>query len=275
MNMLALFKKIFPDKIITKPVFPVPNDEMEEIKKTNRLSLELVEDWIDDTAFSVSCFKYGVPDFLKKEINKPIGNELTYTDLMLYISRKHFPFINYLEIGVSVGKNFFQLINAHEKGCFTGFDIEEINPVLQQRLKFKSHQEWKTPIESIKKNLSSFKKYEFKGTEVNYLCADVWDENSWSKLKGNKFNIVFSDALHTPQAILFEFEMLVKYELLDEQFVIVWDDLVGKMKNSFYGIIRKYNKLYNVQDIYLLNINGWVGQNEAAHSVGIISNFKL
>ena len=69
--------------------------------------------------------------------------------------------------------------------------------------------------------------------------------------------------------------MLVKYELLDEQFVIVWDDLVGKMKNSFYGIIRKYNKLYNVQDIYLLNINGWVGQNEAAHSVGIISNFKL
>jgi hypothetical protein len=130
-------------------------------------------------------------------------------------------------------------------------------------------------IESIKKNLSSFKKYEFKGTEVNYLCADVWDENSWSKLKGNKFNIVFSDALHTPQAILFEFEMLVKYELLDEQFVIVWDDLVGKMKNSFYGIIRKYNKLYNVQDIYLLNINGWVGQNEAAHSVGIISNFKL
>jgi hypothetical protein len=273
--MLALFKKIFPDQIITKPVFPIPDNEMEEIKKTNRLSLELVDDWIDDTAFSVSCFKYGVPDFIKTEINKPIGNALTYTDLMLLISRKHFPFIHYLEIGVSVGKNFFQLINAHEKGSFTGFDIEEINPVLQQKLKFKSQQEWKTPAKSIKKNLSSFKKYEFEGAEVNYLCADVWDENSWSKLKGKKFNIVFSDALHTPQAILFEFEMLVKYELLDEQFVIVWDDMVGKMKNSFYKIIRKYDKLYNIQDIYLLSINGWVGQNEAAHSVGIISNFKL
>jgi len=87
--------------------------------------------------------------------------------------------------------------------------------------------------------------------------------------------MVFSDALHTPKAILFEFEMLVKYNLLNDKFVIVWDDLVGKMQNSFYKIIRKYDKQYNIKDIYLMNINGWVGQNEAPHTVGIISNFKL
>ena len=275
--MLGLLRKLFPgqDQVSAKPAFQIPNDQMEEIKKVNRSSLALVDDWIDETAFSKSFFKYGVPDFIKTEINKPIGDTITYTDLMLFISRKHFPSIHYLEIGVSVGKNFFQLINAHAKGSFTGFDIEEINPVLEKRLAFKNREEWETPSRSIKKNQSSFKTYRFKETEVSYLSADVWDENSWAKLKGNKFNMVFSDALHTPQAILFEFEMLVKYNLLDDQFVIFWDDLVGKMKNSFYKIIRKYDKVYKIQDIYLLNINGWVGENEAAHTVGIISNFNL
>lgn len=248
---------------------------MEGIKKENRSSLTLVDDWIDEAAFRKSCFKYGVPDFIKTEINKPVGETLTYTDLMLFISRKHFSSLHYFEIGVSVGKNFFQLINAHAKGSFTGFDIEEINPVLERRLEFKNREEWQTPSKSIKKNHSSFTTYRFKESEVRYLSADVWDENSWAKLKGNKFNMVFSDALHTPQAILFEFEMLVKYDLLDKHFVIFWDDLVGKMKNSFYKIIRKYDRVYQIQDIYLLNINGWVGENEAAHTVGAISNFNL
>jgi len=81
--------------------------------------------------------------------------------------------------------------------------------------------------------------------------------------------------LHSHKAILFEFEMLVKYNLLDEKFVIVWDDLVGKMRNSFFKIIKKYNKNFKIKDVYLLSINGWVGQNEKPHSVGIISNFSL
>lgn len=273
--MLELLKRIFPPQVSAKPEFQFPVNRAEEIKKINRASLGLIDNWIDDTAFAKSFFKYGVPDFIKTEINKPIGNALTYTDLMLFISQKHFTHLRYFEIGVSVGKNFFQMINAHEKGQFIGFDIEEINPVLEQRLTLKNRQIWETPSRSIKKNQSSLKTYQFRGTEVSYLSADVWDENSWAKLKGYKFNMVFSDALHTPQAILFEFEMLVKYDLLDDQFVIFWDDLVGKMKNSFYKIIRKYDKVYKIQDIYLLNINGWVGENEAAHTVGVISSFNL
>lgn len=272
---MNLLKRIFPEKVNAKAEFNFRGDELGELIKTNRASLELIDNWIDETAFKKSWFQYGVPDFLKPEINKPVGRSLTYTDLMLYISKKHFTKINYFEIGVSVGKNFFQVINAHEKGQFTGFDIEEINPVLEQRLTLKNREEWKTPSKSIKKNQSSLKTYQFRGADVSYLSADVWDENSWAKLKGQKFNMVFSDALHTPQAILFEFEMLVKYDLLDSKFVIFWDDLVGKMKNSFYKIIRKYDKVYKIQDIYLVNINGWVGENEEPHTVGIISNFNL
>ena len=199
--MQNIFKKIFfSEKIIAKPSFDFQEKEMKEAVHQNRQSLDLIEDWIDEDAFKRSFFSYGVPDFIKPHINKTIGPSVTYSDLMLYISNKHFKKINYLEIGVSVGKNFFQMLAAHEHSRFTGFDIEEINPVLGNCLAFKSKTEWPTPPGSIKKTSSSLKKFEFKGMEVDYLCGDVWDENSWAKLKGNQFNIVFSDALHFPKS---------------------------------------------------------------------------
>lgn len=274
--MSSIFRKLFPPKIVAQNKFNFQDVLLQAAIKQNRESLSEVKDWIDENAFANSFFSYGVPDFIKKEINKPLNNAITYTDVMLYLSKKHFEELNYLEIGVSVGKNFFQLLNGHKNNAkLTGFDIEEINPVLEKSLALKGKTEWNTPGNSIKKTLSSFKKYDFQGMEVDYLCADVWDENSWEKLKGKKFNLVFSDALHTPKAILFEFEMMVKYDLLDEKFIIVWDDLVGKMQHSFYKIIKKYDKKYQIKDIYLLSINGWVGQHEGPHSVGIISNFAL
>jgi hypothetical protein len=273
--MPNLFKKLFPEKIVAKKEFNFDKKESEKSIKKNRESLTLVDNWIDEEAFKKSFFSYGVPGYIKKDINKPINDTATYTDLILYLSKKHFEKINYLEIGVSVGKNFFPLLNAHTDSKFTGFDIEELNPVVENRLNFKEKTEWTTPVNSIKKTFSSLKNFSYNGMEVNYLCADVWDENSWTKLKKNKFNIIFSDALHTPEAILFEFEMLVRFDLLAEKFIIVWDDLLGKMEKSFYKIIRKYDQKYQIKDIYLLNINGWVGEHEKPHTVGVISNFSL
>ena len=273
--MIDAIRRLFAPKVDAKPVFEISEKEMQAVIPINRQSLSHVSNWIDEYAFKNSCFKYGVPDFIKDDINKPINNDLTYTDLMLHLINKHFAQLNYLEIGVSVGKNFYQLLQGVKSGKFTGFDIEEINPVLEKQLKLVDRSEWQTPAKSIKKTASSYKTYIADGKTVNYLCADVWDENSWAKLKGQKFNLVFSDALHTPQAILFEFEMLVKYDLLADKFIIFWDDLVGKMKYSFYKIIRKYDKEYQIKDIYLLSINGWIGEHEGPHSVGVISNFNL
>ena len=273
--MSNLFKSLFPEKIVAKPDIPFSKDELTGLVKINRETLQQIDNWIDDKAFAASWFNYGVPDFIKAVINKPIGDELTYTDLMLRVAEKYFDRVNYLEIGVSVGKNFFQLLRALPRAELTGFDIEEINPVLERQLQPVDKKEWATPAKSIKKQLSSLKTYSFGDKKVAYLSADVWDEASWERLQGQKFNIVFSDALHTPKAILFEFKMLEKYGLLDNKFVIVWDDLVGKMQQSFYKIIRQYNKVYGIRDIYLLSVNGWVGQHEGPHSVGIISNFEF
>jgi hypothetical protein len=268
------FKNFFRnDK--AKHLIKLPLNDLNKAIDTNRRLLNTIDTWVDMDAFNNSCFEYGVPDFIRIDLDKDIGMDMTYSDCMLTIANKHFDKTKYLEIGVSVGKNFYQMFNGLEDGEVTGFDIEEIYPVIEKRLNFMESDEWITMPGSIKKNRSSFKKFTYKDKPVNYISADVWDENSWSKLQGNKFNLVFSDALHSAEAILFEFEMLTKYSLLDDKFVIVWDDLVGEMETAFYDIIKKYNYKYSIKDKYLLKINGWVGQHEEKHSVGIISNFKI
>jgi len=273
--MRSLLDKIFPRNADVATSLPTQIGPYDQVIDINRRSLSAIDNWVDDGAFSRSCFEYGVPGFIKAVINKPINRDLTYTDLMLQVAKKYFTQINYLEIGVSVGKNFYQVINGGLQGQFTAFDIEEINPVLEKQLQPVRKSAWDSLPKSIKKQQSSLSEYEYQQKPVNYLSADVWDERSWAKLEGQKFNLVFSDALHTPKAILFEFEMLVKYNLLDTRFVMVWDDLVGKMQNSFYRILRKYDKQYQVKESCLVNINGWVGEHEAPHTIGVIANFSF
>ncbi|WP_431216016.1 hypothetical protein ACQ86N_16025 [Puia sp. P3] len=47
------------------------------------------------------------------------------------------------------------------------------------------------------------------------------------------------------------------------------------MQKSFFRIIKKYNDVYGIKEVFLVDINGWVGENEGPHSVGIISNFEF
>lgn len=273
--MMSLLDKFFPPRVDVSTSLPPSIGPFDEVIDINRRSLTAVDNWIDEVAFSRSCFEYGVPGFIRAVINKPINRDLTYSDLMLRIAKKYFDRVNYLEIGVSVGKNFYQMLNAGLDAQFTAFDIEEINPVLEKRLNPVRKSSWDSLPKSIKKQQSSLAEYVYQQKQVNYLSADVWDERSWAKLEGQKFNLVFSDALHTPKAILFEFEMLVKYNLLDDKFVMLWDDLVGKMQYSFYRILKKYDKKYQVKESCLVNINGWVGEHEAPHTIGLIANFSF
>lgn len=269
------FKNFFQRKPQVNSYINFSPEELNRVVSLNRTSLSEVPTWLNDDAMAVSCFDYGVPDFIKIELDKKLNNEPTYSDYMLLIAQKYFSQVSYLEIGVSVGKNFFQIINGLNQFSAVGFDIEDIYPIIEEKLVFKSSSSWVGKKDSIKKTDSSLKNYSYKLNDVSYLSADVWDENSWKQLSGKQFNIVFSDALHSPEAILFEFEMLVKYNLLSDKFVIIWDDLNGEMQKSFYEIIRKYDDKYSIKNKYLVKVNGWVGQFEPKHSVGIITNFEF
>ena len=64
---------------------------------------------VDQAVMKSSHFGYGIPKHLyegdKFLLNYPINDDLTYTDLICYFSKK-IKGIRYLELGVSVGKNF-------------------------------------------------------------------------------------------------------------------------------------------------------------------------
>jgi len=270
------FKEKSLKSINCKSELPFTKYQLNNYILQNRESLSLVKNWIDENSFINSCFNYGVPNFIKSDINKKINSDQTYSDILLFLSNRYFDKVNYLEIGVSVGKNFFQLMNGlNDKSNLYGFDIENINPILEKKIQIIKRDLWDTPLKSIKESQSSLTSYKYFQKNIVYVCGDVWDSFTWEKLSGQKFNIVFSDALHTPEAIQFEFEQLVKYSLLDKEFIIVWDDLENEMETAFYKIIRKYKKHFNIKEIYLLKLNGWIGEHERKHNIGLISNFKF
>jgi hypothetical protein len=248
----------------------------EQIKNVNRKTLSEVPKWLTKKTLTKSYFNYGVPDTVMDLLNKDVGRETTYTDLIAYYSKK-LTKINFLELGVSVGKNFFQLANIFDHATLTAYDIENINDVLADKLQYHDKVEWNAPEKSLRKEKSSLSKFTYNNNNVNYLAGDIWDENSWSKLKGNKFNIIFSDALHDPEALLWEYKMIKKYDLLADDFIFFWDDLNAGLKESFEFIandLKVANKKITNKPYYL-KLNGWLGVNEHQHEVGIISNITL
>jgi len=257
---------------------PIAENWDVNIIQQNRKAENIIPLWWDETLLSNSIFQYGIVDDVKPYLNKPLGLTYNYSDLLchFYDILKHNKQtdLNYLELGVSVGKNLFTLLNYYSNADLYGFEIEKINPFIETHFKEEKKDFWQTSQNSIKKDPSSLTSYTYLSNKLHYLSGDIWDENSWSKLSGKKFNIIFSDAFHSPDALKFEFQMLMKYELIDEYFFLVWDDLFYGMKDAFLdinSIIKKSNKFKNTS-CYLIDINGWLGENWSKHPVGIITN---
>ncbi|WP_293311991.1 hypothetical protein [Pedobacter sp. UBA5917] len=248
--------------------------EIDRVKKKNRSSLKEIQKWVNDDDFEKSFFSYGVPDYVKPLLNREIGDEITYTDLLLYYSR----YLNspkYLELGVSVGKNFYQIAEGLENSFLMGFDIEDMSSPLKHTFSFVETEKWKGPKTSLRNREFELTSYNYKSNKIKYLAGDIWDEASWMKLSENKFNIIFSDALHTPEALLWEYQMLYKYQLLDEKFIIIWDDLNNGLENSFHQIAKNLindKKVDQKKGVFLLKVNGWLGENETPHDIGLITN---
>jgi hypothetical protein len=263
------FKKPYTSKV------PVNFDSrLYSIITKNRETLEHIPNWLKEDTRSSSYFNYGVPDDIFPLLDLNINNDITYTDLIAYCSN-YLKSINYLELGVSVGKNFLQLANQFENAELTGFDIENINPTIEGLFEPNGSQSWATMDGSIRKESSFLNTYKYKSNHINYLAGDIWDEDSWAKLKGKKFNLIFSDALHDHSALLWEYEMIKKFELLDKNFIFFWDDLNHGLEDAFFKIALELKNTFSLRksNIRKIKINGWLGNNyPLKHDVGIISN---
>ena len=252
-------------------------ESMQVVVEKNRNSLHEIPTWLNQEAFDNSYYNYGVPENIKSLLDLEIGDEMTYSDLIMYYS-KQIKKVNYLELGVSVGKNFFQMANGFNNAMLTGFDIENIHPSLQSKFTFIDRLTWEGKADSLRKELSSLSNYNFKTNSVSYIAGDIWDERCWAQLEGKKFNVIFYDALHNPEALLWEYKMIEKYKLLDIKFILAWDDLNNGLESSFYKIAESLKKNIRLTErhIQLIKVNGWLGQNyPIKHDFGIITNISL
>lgn len=228
---------------------------------TNRKTLESVDNFIEENSYEASNDLYGLPRNKIKHINKKINNYPTYTDLLTFFPKAlNLKKVNYVEIGVSVLKNFYQISNSVEMATLYAFDINDINPSVSKKFEFINKDQ----------NTLSFK---YKSNEIYYFKGDVFkneDLINFSKLVG-KANIIFSDANHSPEGVIAEFDFLIK-NILDTSFIIYYDDLNKNIENAFENIVKNLSGKYPKIKAVSFLINGWLGQNEKMHRNGFITN---
>jgi hypothetical protein len=240
-----------------------------EIIERNRRYLHSVENWIAPEDYGSSRDHYGCPPHVLPLLNLPINEQPTYTDLLVYAAQQLSAPVRYLELGVSVGKNFYVLANSLADAVLVGFDWERINPLLEQRLEY-AHTTHGT------------RWYRVGSNRVGYVQGDIASRHDWAALAGTRFNLILSDACHQPTMLLQELTMLQYYDLLDPAgFVMVWDDLDrldnGAVTRAFLEIAEELQQRHDLPSAasFRLELNGWLGQHEHKHTVGVINNIGL
>ena len=270
---------------------------MDNIIKFNRNTLSNVPKWIefDDYKSPPSLFNYGLPFSVYHLIDKDISGEITECDIICYFitlfNELKIP-LNYLEIGVSVGKTFYQItefsIKNVEKYSLNCLDIEVINPVFKNLLSSKLNLFSKTEylpnvderymFEMSQKYMNSVEKWtDDNNNEVNYYESNSFDKDIWKQMK--PYNLILSDGYHDPVAILDEYNNLKSNNLIDfTNFIYCFDDLESNKDGKMWqSVIQIYEDLMITanKSLFLKHhvVNGWLGNNEYKHNFGVISSF--
>ena len=128
-HLLKVTKKI---RIIisnyhSKSNIPKKNIELKNIINKNRDTLKKYSVLIREDQFKKN--NYGMSNEIFQKMNFSINESPTYTDLIIFLSRfLEKVNINYLEIGVSVLKNYIQIINSLRNANIIAYDINPVNP---------------------------------------------------------------------------------------------------------------------------------------------------
>ena len=134
---------------------------------------------------------YGMSNEIFQKMNFTINESPTYTDLIIFLSRfLEKVSINYLEIGVSVLKNYIQIINSLRNANIIAYDINPVNPNFDYL---------------YNKEEKKMKMGTFEDNQIYYFEGSVTEENDFKLFKDHinkKFNIIFSD-LSTNNACYF------------------------------------------------------------------------
>ena len=258
-NIEYKYKKLFNTLVLLinnliRLFYKNNNSELRKIIKENRYILSKSPTFLTSTQYKEN--NYGIPGNIFLSLDKPINEFPTYSDMFIFFSKYLKKPVNYLEIGVSVLKNFVQINESLETSSLTGFDI---NPI-------------------AKNSNYIFEEKNKKSNTLSYFQGDVLSKKDailFREKYKEKFNFVFSDALHEHDAVMSEYENIIKGNL-DDEFILYFDDLdfpgLEKTVNFIYSDLKKeYDKLF----FTTFYINGWVGQHEKLHKNGLVSTIDF
>ena len=129
-----------------------------------------------------------------------------------------------------------------------------------------------------RRKVSSLTRYAFPecNNVVDYLSGNKYRYETWKRLQGRKFNLVFSDAHHRPESIMSELDMFERLDLLDSaEFAILWDDLGGQMSEAFLSIADRLKARYKLHNgcAGIVRVRGSYCNEAGPHKVGYV--FKL
>lgn len=242
-------------------------DVQEQVKK-NRAILNDLGTLIDEKEYELN--DYGIPNKNFQFINQPIDKYLCNIDLIIILlslfKKKE---INYLEIGVSIMKNFFVVENNFKNFNLFAYDKNTITG--KHKNKFQKDSAVKNLFFSENTNNSLF-----------YYVGDVLNEFQTMEFSSNlnsKFDFIYSDALHTQEGVEAEFKNLIQNNL-NHDFIIYYDDLdidwdIPTVEAAVFNIFRKLKKVDKNIKLFTFWINGWLGQYESMHKNAIITNIDL
>lgn len=236
----------------------------------NRAYVNAVTDWLPADASRASQHNYGVPVSVLSLLNRPIDTTPTYTDVLTAVALEFDRPIRYLEIGVSVGKNFYCLTRALTGSTLVGLDWETPNPVLERLL---------TPLADSDRPLPT---YAAGSNRVYYVQGDEFEARTWEQVAGWQFDVIFSDAQHKAEALLAEYEMMVRFDILDpRRYFLMWDDLTPwatAPMNRAYRVICDRLRRRSDPSLFqtgMVMVNGWIGQHERPHLVGFANSLGI
>jgi len=199
--------------------------------------------WITKEVWEASGDLYGLPDFCFPFINDPLTDETSYSDIIVYLINKY-KCKNYLEIGISVLKNLYQ-VASNTSAKIVGFDINDINPCIELPRPFK------------------------------FVKGNVMVKEDWEPLRdlNIKHDFIFSDALHHNNGLQAEFDNYIKDNLADKWIIIyddAWDNPTAYIKENLLPVLReKYGSLY----VRKMMPQEWVRNQH--HPILIVSNYPL
>tara|TARA_B100001059_G_C17830229_1_gene584177 strand:+ start:2288 stop:3196 length:909 start_codon:yes stop_codon:yes gene_type:complete len=244
--------------------------ELLSVMEKNRLFLSGIKEYLPQGEYDAQNNNYGIQNYIYHNLMKEINLFPTYTDILTLLLREFKENnIIYLEIGTSVFKNFQQVENNLENATLYGYDMNKLIPSIKDKYNM---------TQKINKDTGKNYYYSTGKNDIYYFKNNVLSKDGadiFKTLLDKKVNIIFSDALHSKEGVLSEYENIIKGNLSDN-FYYYFDDL------NMYDVEEGVNEIY--KDIKSTNPNikyysfwtyGWIGQYEKLHKMGLITTFDI